>query len=143
MQQPTPGLFLPKEKCNGEAVVIFGAPGNPRVGLATSRSGGFGPDQLIDEIAGAIRLGPSHMLGLFENLIKRYSVDQLKGDMVDRVNLLLFTRPSSPILLPGQEPGTDAEEMREAEQTVRQLADLSVANSYSRGDREFEKAGVS
>lgn len=65
------------------------------------------------------------MLGLFENLIKRYSVDQLKGDMVDRVNLLLFTRPSSPILLPGQEPSTDAEEMREAEQTVRQLADLS------------------
>lgn len=88
-------------------------------------AGGFGPDQLVDEIAGAIRLGPSHMLGLFENLTKRYSVDRLKGDMVERVNLLLFMRPSSPILLPGQEPSTDAEEMREAEQTVRRLADLS------------------
>ena len=65
------------------------------------------------------------MLGLFEELTKRYSVTQLKSDLVDPVTLLLLKRSSSPILLPGQDPSPVAGEMYNAEQVVRKLADLN------------------
>ena len=65
------------------------------------------------------------MSRLFEELTKRYSVAQLKSDLVGSVTLLVLKRPVSPILLPGQEPNSDADEMYDAEQIVRKLAALS------------------
>ena len=64
-------------------------------------------------------------LGLFEELTKRYSVAQLKSDLVDPVTLLLLKRSFSPILLPGQDPSSVAREMYYAEQIVRKLADFN------------------
>ena len=65
------------------------------------------------------------ILGLFEELAKRYSVAQLKSDLVDPVTLLLLKRSFSPILLPGQDPSSVAGEMYYAEQIVRKLADFN------------------
>ena len=65
------------------------------------------------------------MPGLLEELTERYSVAQLKSDLVDPVTLLLLKRSFSPILLPGQDPSSVADEMYDAEQVVRKLADLS------------------
>ena len=65
------------------------------------------------------------MLGLFEELTKRYSVAQLKGDLVDPVTVLLLKRSISRILMPGQELISGANEMHDAEQIVRKLAALN------------------
>ena len=58
------------------------------------------------------------ILGLFEELAKRYSVAQLKSDLVDPVTLLLLKRSFSPVLLPGKDPSSVAGEMYDAEQVV-------------------------
>ena len=65
------------------------------------------------------------MLDLVDQFVRRYSVGQLEGDLVDPVKLLLLKRPFSSILLPGQKPDPDANVMLEAERTVRRLAELS------------------
>lgn len=65
------------------------------------------------------------MLDLLEEITQRYSLAQLKGDLVDPVTLLLFKRCDPLVHLPGQQPSPVAHEMYNAERVVRRLADLS------------------
>ena len=88
-----------------------------RLGIPVVRNG--------DSVESRQSASGQQMPGIFEELTNRYSVAQLKSDLVDPVTLLLLKRSSSPILLPGQERSPVADEMYAAEQAVRKLADLS------------------